>query len=127
VTPAEIIERRKQAMVFFKLGMKASSNGVHRTLNRPPKGKGWVQCRNSPDGVMCRPEKVREAIEHYKKSYSIFPDIVVLYQVALAYEMTGEFESAREHFRLLKTQAEAQANKAYAQGADQGLGRTAAR
>jgi hypothetical protein len=63
-------------MVFVKLAMKANSKGVHRTLNRAPKGKGWVQCVNAPAGVMCKPELLRQSIEHYRKAYSIFPDIV---------------------------------------------------
>lgn len=53
-------ERYAQATVLFKRGMKASSVGVHRTLNRPPKGKGWVPCPNAPEGMFCRPDKVRE-------------------------------------------------------------------
>ena len=125
MTPAEIIARRKEAMVFVKLAIKANSKGVHRTLNRPPKGKGWVQCVNSPAGVMCKPERVRESIEHYKKAYSIFPDIVALYQVALAYEMLGERDPAREHFLLVREQAEKESNAAYRQGAELGLQRLA--
>jgi len=123
VTPAEIVERRKQAMVFVKLALKANSKGVHRTLGRAPKGKGWVQCMNAPAGVMCRPERVRESIEHFRKAYSIFPDIVALYQVALAHEMLGERAAAREHFLLVKAQAEREGNAAYAQAADLGLQR----
>ena len=56
-------ERRRRATAVFKLGVKASRSGIHRTLNRAPKGKGWVQCVNSPAGVMCRPEKVRDIVE----------------------------------------------------------------
>jgi hypothetical protein len=77
-------------MVFVKLAIKAGSKGVHRTLNRAPKGKGWVQCANAPAGLMCRPQAVRESIEHYRKAYSIFPDIVALYPIALAHEMLGK-------------------------------------
>ena len=56
-------DSRREATVIFKLAVKASSAGVHRTLNRAPKGKGWMQCVNSPAGVMCRPEKVRENLQ----------------------------------------------------------------
>jgi tetratricopeptide (TPR) repeat protein len=110
-------------MVFVKLAINANSKGVHRTLNRPPKGKGWVQCVNAPAGLMCRPDAVRESIQHYKKAYSIFPDIVALYQMALAHEMLGETEPAREAFRLVKAQAEKEGNAAYAQAAQIGLAR----
>ena len=30
----------KEATAVFKRGVKANSAGMHRTLNRPPKGKG---------------------------------------------------------------------------------------
>ena len=119
----QIIRARQEAIVVFRLGMKASSVGVHRTLNRPPKGKGWVQCINMPAGMMCRPAKVREAIEHYKKSYEIFPDIVVLNQIALSYEMLGELETAREYLTRMKEQAERENNSAYLQGAEVSLER----
>jgi hypothetical protein len=36
-------DKRREATAFFKLGVKANKAGVHRTLNRSPKGKGWVQ------------------------------------------------------------------------------------
>ena len=104
--------------MFARLAMKASSKGVHRTLNRAPKGKGWVQCVNAPAGMMCRPEAVRESIEHYKKAYSIFPDIVALYQIALAHEMLGNAREAREHSLAVKSQAEKEGNAAYRQAAD---------
>jgi tetratricopeptide (TPR) repeat protein len=116
--------RYREATAIFKLGVKANSGGVHRTLNRKPKGKGWVQCRNSPVGVMCRPDKVRESIEYFKKAYEIFPDIVALNQIALAYEMIGEFEAAREYFVLMKEQAEREANAAYLKAAELGFERT---
>ncbi|HEX6158203.1 MAG TPA: hypothetical protein VFZ54_19410, partial [Burkholderiales bacterium] len=74
----ELIRRRREAIAIFKLGMKANAVGVHRTLNRPAKGKGWVQCVNSPAGILCKPDKVRESIEHFKKSYEILPDIAIL-------------------------------------------------
>lgn len=110
--------KRPEATVLFKLGIKASSVGVHRTLNRPPKGKGWVQCVNSPAGVMCRPDKLRESIEYFKKGYATFPDIVALNQIALAYEMLGEFEAAIRYFLLMKEQAQREANPAYLKAAD---------
>ena len=53
-------DRRARATAMFKLAVKASSAGIHRTVNRPPKGKGWVQSVNCPNGLMCRPAKVRE-------------------------------------------------------------------
>lgn len=115
--------RRAQALVFFKLGIKADAAGVHRTLNRPPKGKGWVQGVNMPQGLMCRPAKVREAIEHYRKAYETFPDIVALNQIAIAYEMLGELEQAREHYQRMKEQAERENNPAYLKAAQLALGR----
>lgn len=115
---AEIIRKRKEAMVVFKEANKASSKAVHRTLNRPPKGKGWVQGVNMPEGLMCRPDGVRESIELYKKSYAIFPDIVVLNQIAIAYEMIGELDSAREYALLMQAQAMREGNKAYLHGAE---------
>jgi hypothetical protein len=114
----------REATAVFKLGVKASNAGVHRTLNRPPKGKGWVQCVNSPSGMMCKPNKVCESIEHFKKAYEIFPDIVALNQIALAYEMQGEFPSAREYFLLMKKQAEREGNSVYLNAAELGLERT---
>jgi tetratricopeptide (TPR) repeat protein len=117
--------KHQQATAVFKLGLKASSKAVHRALNRPPRGKGWVQCLNSPSGVLCRPEKVRESIELFRKAYAIFPDIVVLNQIALAYEMLGERKEAKEHFLRMKQQAERETNSAYVKAADIGLARIA--
>jgi tetratricopeptide (TPR) repeat protein len=97
--------KRREATGFFKLGVKATKAGIHRALNRPPKGQGWVQCVKSPAGVMCRPEKVREAIEHFARAYQTFPDIVALNQIALGHEMLGEFEAARRHFARIREQA----------------------
>ena len=114
-----------QATAVFKLGLKASSKAVHRTLERAPRGKGWVQCTNSPTGIMCRPDGVRESIDLFKKAYAIFPDIVVLNQIALAYEMLGERREAKEHFLLMKAQAERETNSAYVKAADHGLERLA--
>jgi hypothetical protein len=115
--------RRARATAIFTLGVKASSAAFHRTLNRPPKGKGWVQCVNSPVGLMCRPAKVRETIELFAKAYREFPDIVALNQIALAYEMLGDFESARTHYIKMRTQAVAEGNAVYADAAERGLAR----
>ena len=125
MTPAEleIIRRRKEMTALFKLGMNASSVGVHRTLNRPPKGKGWVPIANDPEGVFCRPDKVRESIEWYKKAYAILPDIVVLNQIALGYEMIGEVEEARAWFVRVREQAEREGNGSYRQAAEMSLKR----
>jgi tetratricopeptide (TPR) repeat protein len=110
-------------MPLFRAALKASSKSVHRTLNRPPRGKGWVQCMNSPAGVMCRPQGVREAIAHFEKAYAVFPDVVARYQVALHYEMIGEREAARHNFSLAREQAARESNAAYVQAAEQGLAR----
>ena len=115
--------RYQQATAVFKLALKASSKAIHRTLNRAPSGKGWVQCANVPDGIMCRPDKVREAIGLFEKAYAIFPDIVALNQVALSYEMLGESEAARASFMRMKEQAEREGNAAYAQASVMGLAR----
>src|SRR5262245_13987862 len=120
---AEVDHRRVRAMALFKLAAKASSAAIHRTLNRPPKGKGWVQGVNSPAGLMCRPAKVRESIELFAKAYQEFPDIVALNQIALAYEMLGEPQSARSYFTKMREQATAEGNAAYVQAAELGLER----
>ena len=114
---------RRRATAIFKLGLKASRSGIHRTLNRPPKGKGWVQCVNSPAGVMCRPERVRESIAHFTRAYQTFPDIVALNQIALGHEMLGEFDAARHHFARMREQALAENIAAYAEAAERGLAR----
>ena len=119
----ELIRRRKEMMVLFKQGMKASSVGVHRTLNRPPKGKGWVPIANYPEGVFCRPEKVRESIDWFQRAYAILPDIVVLNQIALGYEMIGEVEEARAWFVRVREQAEREGNEPYRQSAEMSLKR----
>ena len=116
-------DRRREATVIFELGVKASSAGIHRTLNRAPNGKGWVQCVNSPVGVMCRPEKVLESITLFTKAYQTFPHIVALNQIALAHEMLGEFEAARQHFTRMREQALAEGVPAYVQAAELGLAR----
>ena len=108
---------------MFKLGLKASRAGIHRTLNRAPKGAGWVQCVNSPAGVMCRPEKVRESITHFAKAYQTFRDIVALNQIALAHEMLGELEAASRAFSRMREQALAEDMPAYVQAAERGLER----
>jgi hypothetical protein len=123
MSPDEIIRKRRESMEVFKLARKADAKAVHRTINRPPKGKGWVQGVNMPEGLMCRPDGVRESIELYKKAYAIFPDIVLLNQIAIACEMIGELESAREFVLLMKAQAEREGNKVYAQAADMQLAR----
>ena len=110
-------------MAVFKLARNAESKAVHRTINRPPKGKGWVQGVNMPEGLMCRPDKVREAIALYRKAYEILPDIVFLNQVAIAHEMIGELESARESVLLMKAQAEREGNAPYLRGAELQLAR----
>src|SRR5215510_5209526 len=97
-------DKRARAMAFFKLAAKASSHGIHRTLNRPPGGKGWVQAVNAPAGLMCRTAKVRDSIELFAKAYQEFPDIVALNQIALAHEMLGEFEAARSYFTKMREQ-----------------------
>ncbi|MGH7724224.1 MAG: hypothetical protein ACREOU_02220 [Candidatus Eiseniibacteriota bacterium] len=115
--------RRAEATAIFKLGMKADQAGVHRTLNRPPKGKGWIQGHNMPPGLMIRPEKVREAIVHYERAYAIFPDIVALNQIAIAYEMLGEVEAARERFTAMSEQGEREGFAAYVKAAEMALER----
>jgi tetratricopeptide (TPR) repeat protein len=115
--------RRVRAMALFKLAAKASSAAIHRTLNRPRTGKGWVQGVNSPVGLMCRPAKVREAIDLFAKAYAEFPDIVALNQIALAHEMLGEFDAARPYFTRMREQAIAEGNAAYIQAAELGLAR----
>jgi tetratricopeptide (TPR) repeat protein len=116
-------QKFQKAAPLFKAAAKASSRAVHRTLNRPPKGKGWVQCVNMPEGMMCRPEGVRESIEHYRKAYAIFPDIVILNQIGLGLEMLGELEAAAREYALVREQAEREANAAYLQGAELSLKR----
>ena len=115
--------RYQQATVVFKRGLKASSAGIHRTLNRPPKGKGWVQCHNGPAGLLCRPARVRESLEYFKATYEIFPDIVALNQIALGYEMLGESQEARTYFTRMKEQAEREGNEPYRTAAEVGLRR----
>ncbi len=84
-----------------------------------------MQCINSPVGVVCRPEKVRESIGHFARAYRTFPDIVALNQIALGHEMLGEFEAARQHFTRIREQALAENIAAYVQAAESGLARLA--
>lgn len=114
---------RREATALFKRAVKANSTAVHRTLNRPPKGRGWVQCVNSPAGLMCRPERVRESIELFTKAYRTYPDIVALNQIALAHEMLGELEAARQHFVRMREQALGDGIPAYVRAAELGLAR----
>jgi tetratricopeptide (TPR) repeat protein len=115
--------RYKAATAVFKLAVKTEGTGVHRTLNREPKGKGWVPCVNAPEGMLCRPEKVREAIEYFKIAYEVWPDIVALNQIALGYEMIGDASEARDYFGRMLAQAEAEQNDAYVNAARLGLAR----
>ncbi len=123
MTPDPDDRNRREATVIFKLGLNTSKAGVHRTLNRPPKGKGWVQCVNSPPGLMHRPAKVRESIQLFEKAYRMFPDIAALNQIALGYEMIGEIETARQSFARMRAQALAEGIPAYVQAAELGLAR----
>lgn len=82
-----------------------------------------MQCVNSPAGIMCRPEKVRESIALFTKAYETYPDIVALNQIALAHEMLGELEAARGHFTRMREQALAEGLLAYVQAAELGLAR----
>lgn len=116
--------RYQEATALFKRGVKVSTAAVHRTVNRRPKGKGWVQCVNAPAGMMCRPDKVRESIEHFKKAYDVFPGLVALNQIALAHEMLGELLAARGYYLLMKEQAESESDSSYLDTADLGLSRT---
>ncbi len=118
--------RRAEATAIFKLALKASKAGVHRTLGRSPKGKGWVQCVNAPVGVMCRPEKIRESLELFRKAYEMSSDIVALNQIALAHEMLGERAAAREGFTRMRELALAEDIPAYVQAAELGLSRVGA-
>lgn len=115
--------RRKAATAVFKLANKTMEVGMHRTLDREPKGKGWVDCAVGLDGMMCKPDKVEEAIELFTIAYEIFPDIVALNQVALAFEILGNKQKAADYFARMKEQAEQESNDVYAQVAKAGLAR----
>jgi hypothetical protein len=115
--------RYNAATAVFKLAVTTFNSGVHRTLNIKPKGQGWVQCegKDSPHGLMCKPDKVRTSIEYFKIAYEIFPDIVALNQIAIAHEILGEADRAYESYQRMKVQAEVERNKTYSEAADHGM------
>jgi len=115
--------RHKAATAVFKLAQKTSNSGIHRTVNKEPKGKGWVQCHSAPEGMMCKPDKVLESIEYFKISYEVYPNIVALNQIALGYDLIGEKSKAKDFFLKMKEQAENENNEAYIQAAVQGIQR----
>jgi tetratricopeptide (TPR) repeat protein len=115
--------RHKAATAIFKMALKTLESGMHRTLNRDPKGKGWVSCAPHFEGIWCRPDKVEEAIEYFKIAYEVFPDIVALNQIAIAYETLGKYPLAIDFFARMKEQANLEGNDVYVQAADAGLGR----
>lgn len=115
--------RRKAATEVFKLANKVMESGTHRTVNREPKGEGWVACAVGVEGMMCKPDKVEEAIELFTIAYEIFPDIVALNQAAIAYEMIGDKEQALEFFGRMNEQAERENDDIYRQAAQSGLAR----
>jgi len=117
------IARRKAATEVFKLANKTMESGMHRTVGRDPKGKGWIPCEFGVEGMMCRPGKVTEAIELFRIAYEVFPDMVALNQVALAYEIIGDKKSATEYFGKMKEQAGRENDDVYAQAAEAGLAR----
>lgn len=116
--------RNKAATAVFKLAIKTLESGMHRTLDRDPIGKGWVGCEGVFEGLMCKPARVKEAIEYFKIAYEVFPDIVALNQIALAYESVGEEKLAVEYYERMKDQAELEKDDAYIQAAALGLGRS---
>jgi hypothetical protein len=115
--------RHKAATAVFKLAIKTQESGMHRTLDRDPKGKGWVKCGGVFEGFWYKPDKVKETIEYFKIAYEVFPDIVALNQIALVYEMVGEDQLAVEYYRRMKDQARLENNDVYIQTAELGLGR----
>lgn len=115
--------RHKAATAVFKLAVKTLESGMHRTVNREPKGTGWVDCKGVGEGFKCKPAKVREAIEYFKIAYEVFPDIVALNQIALAHGMIGEEEQALDYFGRMKQQAQLENNDAYIHASDAGLER----
>ena len=96
---------------------------MHRTLDRDPKGKGWVKGGGVFEGFWYKPDKVKETIEYFKIAYEVFPDIVALNQIALVYEMVGEDQLAVEYYRRMKDQARLENNDVYIQTAELGLRR----
>lgn len=115
--------RRKAAAEVFKLANKTMESGMHRTVDREPKGKGWVACSVAVDGMMCKPDKVGEAIELFKIAYEVLPDMVALNQIAIAYEMIGEKQEAADYFKRMKEQAEREGDDIYSQAAKAGMER----
>ncbi|MDJ0740497.1 MAG: hypothetical protein QNJ91_12320 [Gammaproteobacteria bacterium] len=115
--------RYNAATAVVHLAARTFDSAVHRTRNRAPTGEGWVQCVNSPDGVLCRPDKVREAIAYLEIAYEVWPDIACLNQIALGYEMLGETTSAHEHFAQLHAQALAESDATYRAAALRGIER----
>ena len=115
--------RIKQPPLFLNLPSRQAITAYYRTLNKEPKGKGWVQCESAPKGMMCKPEKVLESIEYFKIAYEIYPDIVALNQIALGYDLIGDQLMAKEYFSRMKIQAEDENNDAYIQAAEQGIKR----
>ncbi len=125
MTPSEQA-RYKEATATFRAASKLSNQALHRTLNRPPKGNGWVQCYDAPAGLMCRPEKLRQAIVLFRKAYDTFPNIVALNQVALGHEMLGEMTVALACFQQMREQAIGAGNAAYQSAAEMGIARVSA-
>jgi tetratricopeptide (TPR) repeat protein len=115
--------RYNAATAVFRLGVKTYNSGMHRTLNRDPKGKGWVACNIGPKGLFCKPDKIREAIQYFEIAYSIHPDIVALHQIALGLEIIGDLGRAKTSFNKMLDQALQEKNEAYEQAAKMGLQR----
>lgn len=115
--------RRRAATEVFKLANKTMESGMHRTVNREPKGKGWVHCAMGVKGMMCKPDKVKESIELFAIAYEVFADIVALNQIAIAYEIIGEKQEAAGYFKRMKDQAEREKDDIYSQAAEAGLAR----
>jgi tetratricopeptide (TPR) repeat protein len=107
----------------FRLANKTMESGMHRTIDRKPKGRGWVSCAAGIDGMMCKPDKAKEAIELFTIAYEVLPDIAALNQVAIAYELLGDTQEASEYFGRMKTQAERENDEVYGQVAQAGLAR----
>jgi tetratricopeptide (TPR) repeat protein len=115
--------RWNAASAVFMLGVKTSNSGIHRTLNKAPKGKGWIPAKMLPEGLMYKPDKVIESIEYFKISHEIFPDIVALNQIAIGYELLGEHDKAIDYFNQLLAQAIIEKNAAYQSAAELGIER----
>jgi hypothetical protein len=115
--------RHKAATAVFRLATGTFEPGMHRTPNREPKGKGWVPGKFGPHGIACRPDKVAEAGEYFRIGYAVFPGIVALNQVALAFEILGDTTAAAAFDARTRKQADTQDNPADAQAAEMGLQR----